>query len=82
LVIQASKALAEALKQKLNERILGPEFPMIKRIQGMYQQEIKIKFEKTLSDKKMKEYLLALLDQFYKNVRYKKIKITVDVDPY
>jgi hypothetical protein len=48
----------------------------------MYQQEIKIKFEKTLSDKKMKEYLLALLDQFYKNVRYKKIKITVDVDPY
>ena len=82
LVIQASKALAEALKQKLNERILGPEFPMIKRIQGMYQQEIKIKFEKTLSDKKMKEYLLALLDQFYKNVRYKKIKINVDVDPY
>lgn len=82
LLVQAAHDLANALKKTLKERVIGPEFPIIKRLQGKYQQEIKIKYEKSLSDKKIKEHLLALLDQFYKNTRYKKIKVSIDVDPY
>jgi len=82
LLVRASQDLANALKKTLSERVLGPDFPLIKRIQGKYQQEIKIKYEKSLSDKKIKEHLLTLLNQFYENTRYKKIKISIDVDPY
>lgn len=82
LLIRAANDLANSLKTSLKERIIGPEFPLIKRLQGKYQQEIKIKYEKTLSDKKIKEYLLELLNQFYENTRYRKIKVSIDVDPY
>jgi primosomal protein N' (replication factor Y) len=82
LLLQAAHELANALRSKLGERIIGPAFPIIKRLQGQYQQEIKIKYEKTISDKKIKEYLLALLDTFYETTRYKKIRVNVDVDPY
>lgn len=82
LLVNAALHLSNALKKTLHERVIGPEFPLIKRLQGKYQQEIKIKYEKTLSDKKIKEHLLALLNQFYENTRFKKIKISIDVDPY
>jgi len=82
LVVSAANALAFELRKTLKERVIGPEFTLIKRLQGRYQQEIKIKYEKSLSDKKVKEHLLALLDQFYENTRFKKVKISVDVDPY
>jgi len=82
LLLQGALDLAHALRSKLGERIIGPAFPIIKRLQGQYQQEIKIKYEKTLSDKRIKEYLLALLDTFYETTRYKKIRVNVDVDPY
>jgi len=70
------------LKSALKERVLGPEFPLIKRIQNQYQKEIKIKYEKSLSDKKIKEHLLALLNHFYELVPYKSIKISIDVDAF
>lgn len=82
LLVNAAHHLSNALKKTLHERVIGPEFPLIKRLQGKYQQEIKIKYEKNLSDKKIKEHLLALLNQFYENTRFKKIKISIDVDPY
>jgi hypothetical protein len=47
-----------------------------------YQKEIKIKYEKSLSDKKIKEHLLALLTNFYEMVSYKSIKVNIDVDAY
>ena len=74
MLLQAAHELANALRSKLGERIIGPAFPIIKRLQGQYQQEIKIKYEKTISDKKIKEYLLALLDTFYETTRYKKLE--------
>jgi primosomal protein N' (replication factor Y) len=74
--------MAMHLKSALKERVLGPEFPIVKRVQNQYQKEIKIKYEKSLSDKKIKEHLLALLTNFYEMVSYKSIKVNIDVDAY
>ncbi len=82
LLNQASHLFAQELKKTLKERVLGPEFPIIKKIQNQYQKEIKIKYEKSLSDKKIKEHLMALLEQFYTLVPYKSIKVSIDVDAY
>ena len=82
LLNRASQDLAMHLKSTLKERVLGPEFPIVKRIQNQYQKEIKIKYEKSLSDKKIKEHLMALLTNFYEMVSYKAIKVNIDVDAY
>ena len=82
LLNRASQDMAMHLKSVLKERVLGPEFPIVKRIQNQYQKEIKIKYEKSLSDKKIKEHLLALLTNFYEMVSYKSIKVHIDVDAY
>ncbi len=82
LLNRASNDLAMHLKSTLKERVLGPEFPIVKRIQNQFQKEIKLKYEKTLSDKKIKEHILALLNQFYEMVPYKTIKVSIDVDAY
>ena len=82
LLNRASQDLAMHLKSALKERVLGPEFPIVKRIQNQYQKEIKIKYEKSLSDKKIKEHLMALLTNFYEMVSYKAIKVNIDVDAY
>ena len=82
LLNRASQDMAMHLKSALKERVLGPEFPIVKRVQNQYQKEIKIKYEKSLSDKKIKEHLLALLTNFYEIVSYKSIKVNIDVDAY
>jgi primosomal protein N' (replication factor Y) len=82
LLNRASLDMAMHLKSALKERVLGPEFPIVKRVQNQYQKEIKIKYEKSLSDKKIKEHLLALLTNFYEMVSYKSIKVNIDVDAY
>jgi primosomal protein N' (replication factor Y) len=82
LLNRASQDMAMHLKSALKERVLGPEFPIVKRVQNQYQKEIKIKYEKSLSDKKIKEHLLALLTIFYEMVSYKSIKVNIDVDAY
>ena len=82
LLNRGAHDFAMHLKSALKERVLGPEFPLIKRIQNQYQKEIKIKYEKSLSDKKIKEHLLALLNHFYEMVPYKSIKVSIDVDAF
>ncbi|MEI8192979.1 MAG: primosomal protein N' [Flavobacteriia bacterium] len=82
MVNWAANAFATDLKLAFKERVLGPEFPVVKRVQNLYQKEIKIKYEKSLSDKKIKEHLMMLLDKFYENVAFKPVKVSIDVDPY
>ena len=54
MVNWAANAFATDLKLAFKERVLGPEYPVVKRVQNLYQKEIKIKYEKSLSDKKIK----------------------------
>lgn len=81
LVNWASKDFAEQLRSQFKERVLGPEFPLMKKIQNKFQKEIKLKYEKSLSDKKIKEHLSTLLTKFYENVNFKSVKVIIDVDP-
>lgn len=81
LVNEAAQFLANQLRDVFKERVLGPEFPLIKRIQNKYLKEIKLKIERSAPDKKVKAKILQDLDAFYQNVRFKSIQISIDVDP-
>lgn len=80
-VERAASELANTLRSIFKERVLGPEFPIIKRIQNQFLKEIKLKIERTAPDKKVKERIAALLDEFYSKPANRVIKVVVDVDP-
>ena len=81
VVQEGAQFLADQLREVFKERVLGPEFPIIKRIQNKFLKEIKLKIERGAPDKKVKAKILQDLDTFYQNVRFKSIQISIDVDP-
>src|SRR5690554_5780422 len=48
--------LADRMKVVFGSRVLGPEFPVVKRIQNSYLKVIRLKVERDASNKKSKSY--------------------------
>jgi len=70
-----------SLRESFKERVLGPEFPVIKRIQNYFLKKIILKVERDANDKKVKERIHHLMDEFYSVPFNKSIRIIVDIDP-
>jgi primosomal protein N' (replication factor Y) len=77
----ASKLLADKLKEKFGKRVLGPEFPVVARIKNFYLKNILIKIEREASFSKAKSIIHELIDDFYTHSEFKSVKIFADVDP-
>lgn len=77
----AAMEFAKTLREIFKERVVGPEYPIVKRIQNLYLKQIKLKIEKDAPDKKIKERLQQLIDAFYSVPLNKSIRLIVDVDP-
>lgn len=78
---EASKFLADKLKEKFGKRVLGPEFPLIARIRNLYLKNILIKIEREASTKQVKTLIHEIMDDFYSKAEFKSVKIFADVDP-
>ena len=78
---RSASELAEKLKEVFKERVIGPEFPIIKRINNFFLKEIKIKVERDFSQKQVKDHIQLLIDQFYTSPANKSVRIVTDVDP-
>lgn len=81
VVNSGAQELANSLKAIFKERVLGPEFPIIKRIQNFHLKQIKLKIERDAPDSQVKEKLTELIDVFYSKANHKSIRIVIDVDP-
>jgi primosomal protein N' (replication factor Y) len=78
----AAQNLVEKLRPVFKERVVGPEFPLIKRIQNFYIKEIKIKIEKDAPERKVKQKLQEIIDLFYAEPANKSTRLSIDVDSY
>lgn len=81
LVNEGANVLAKSLKDVFKERVLGPEFPIVKRIQNQYLKQIQLKIEREANLVNVKLKLEELIDLFYAVPAYKSIRIVIDVDP-
>jgi primosomal protein N' (replication factor Y) len=61
--------------------VLGPESPVIGRIQNMYIKKILIKIERQRSFQKAKKLLDEQIIQLVTTDSFKTIQISIDVDP-
>jgi len=63
------------------ERILGPEYPGIARINNLYNKKILIKVEKEISIKNIKKVIQNWMNIYKKDASFKYVRVIVDVDP-
>lgn len=82
IVDDASKEFAKALKGKLGNRVLGPEYGAIPRIKNVYNKVVTVKYERNASTKQVKDFILEKIADLRKvNSKYKSVRVKIDVDP-
>jgi len=78
----AANTLANTLKAKFGNRVLGPEQPLVSRVRNLYIQQIIIKADKHTAIQKVKDALRETLTEFSANKDFKSVLTQIDVDPY
>lgn len=81
MLILAASDLSDMMRALFKERVLGPDFPVVRRIHNLYINRITLKIERSANDKKVKDRLQEMIDQFYTHVAYKSVRVSVNVDP-
>ena len=76
-----SQVLAARLHQRFGERVLGPDTPALSRINDQHIRQLTLKFERALAPSQYRPLLQADLDEFTADARWKRLRLTVDVDP-
>ena len=76
----ASANLAERLKSALGERVLGPNKPIVSRVQQYHIREILLKLELGVSPQNVREIIKSAEEQFRKNEAFKYVVMFYDVD--
>ena len=77
----AAQELAEYLGKTFGKRVLGPETPVISRVQNYYLENIWLKIEKQASSQKAKTLLAEAMNNLRTLPAYKSLQIVADVDP-
>ena len=79
-VTAAAEALAQPLRQAFPRRVLGPEAPLVSRIQNYYLQEFWVKLPKDNHLASYKLRLREMLKAFQSTKAHKTVKVVVNVD--
>jgi len=81
VVNEAASDLASLLKQDLPGRVMGPQTPVVSRIQGKHIQNILIKLERNSDLLVRKKAIASLIKNFTDQKTYGSLVIQADVDP-
>ncbi len=79
-VASTANALANALRDRFGDRVLGPEPPLVARVRDKHLRTIMIKLERTRY-RSEKEFLSNVIDQLFADVAHRAVQLVVDVDP-
>lgn len=80
-VDMASRQMAQGMRAVFGERVLGPDRPLVARIQTFYIRKIMLKIEVSASFEKAKELMRELENELLSQPNFKNVIINVDVDP-
>lgn len=80
--VYAARLLANELVSVFKNRVFGPEYPLVGRIQQLYQQIIRIKLEKQIAADEAKKYIAVLIEKVKNQEHNSSVSFVIDVDPY
>ena len=78
----ATDLIAGRLRKIFAERVLGPQYPPVRKTHNSFQKQIILKIEKEASYERARELLSEVLSTLSKNEVFRSVRISVDVDPY
>jgi len=78
----ATDLIANELRKIFAERVLGPQYPPVRKTHNTFQKQILLKIEKEASYERAKELLKEVLGGLSGNEVFRSVRISVDVDPY
>ncbi len=73
---------ANEIRKIFAQRILGPEYPPIFKVKGMFQKQFILKLEKTISYSQAKKMIMQLNEEILSKKEYKNVRAIIDVDPF
>ncbi|QZT36509.1 primosomal protein N' [Halosquirtibacter xylanolyticus] len=73
--------LAYVLRQQFGDRVLGPEYPLLSRVQNSYQKQIILKYERDYSISAAKKLIEKIISHVLSHSSNKNVSIIIDVDP-
>lgn len=76
-----SSDFAQLLRNAFGSRVLGPTYPMIGKIRGLYLKDIQLKIEKGFSSDDVRDRIKTILEAFQNGKQYKNVRVVIDVDP-
>lgn len=82
LLDKAADFLLQRLRQALKEKILGPEYPLVSRIQNLNLKRLLIKIAKGHSLPSAKKGIAFHLDELSEHPMFRSVIPVIDVDPY
>lgn len=81
LLNAAAEWMAQALRGTFVGRVMGPEYPLVSRIRGLYLKVITIRFEKNEPIADAKRVILQIGDDLTRQEGWSGVSIIYDVDP-
>ena len=81
VVNKAAGRLASDLKAVFGARVLGPNTPVVSRVQNLYIKHILLKIENDASSERAKDILRQITNQLLSDSKFKSLWINLDVDP-
>lgn len=78
---EGAQELALLLRDELQSRVLGPEYPLVSKIKNLYIKRILIKLERNENLISNKILIQKILDTFNQSSVHRGIRVLVDVDP-
>jgi primosomal protein N' (replication factor Y) len=81
-VVRAADAMVQTMRQYFGERVLGPEAPVVARIQSLYIRKIMFKTEPKLGIVQVRQYLYGMQQTLSMQGLLHGVTIYYDVDPY
>ncbi|MCX6273331.1 MAG: primosomal protein N' [Bacteroidetes bacterium] len=82
ILTDAAIQLASGLREHLGKRVIGPEYPLVSRINLFYIKQIMIKIERDAALARVKALILQLVRELEKRKEFRQVRVIMDVDPY
>jgi len=80
-LFRAAQAANQSLRSIFAQRVLGPEVPLINRVQNRYIINFMLKIERGKSTEKAKLLLKDIFAQLTRIAEFKQVDVVADVDP-
>jgi primosomal protein N' (replication factor Y) len=78
----AARWYADQAAASFGSRVIGPEYPLVSRVRGLYIKTITIRFDRSEPIAEAKRILMALADDMKNQPGCSGVNIHFDVDPY